>query len=258
MTDPVQASAKAQVGQGLAPGRVDIHSHLLPGVDDGCVDFQETAACVKELKRAGYVGSICTPHVWPDMFPDNTAENIARWTQAARDGLRGYGLEYRLWTGGEVRLWDGASQWLEQNGVPTLGESRYVLMDLWEPKWPRWLDRELDWFEEHGYQAVLAHPERMGDQRKLIKRIEALTERGILLQGNFRCMTGEDGPAADALVRRLLDDGCYTFMALDLHRPGDLESRLDGVALVEREYGGRVVEEMTMERPRQMILGEPT
>ena len=240
----------------LPAGRVDIHSHMLPGVDDGCADVRETVASVRQLIRAGYVGTICTPHVWPDMFPENTVENIARWTQAVREGLRGYGLDYAVWPGGELRMWDGVHEWLAHWGVPTLAGSKYVLMDFWDAKWPKWLDRELDWLQGQGYQPVLAHPERIAPQRKLLKHIEAVLERGVLLQGNLRCMTGEEGPAADAMVRQLLDAGRYTFLALDMHRPRDLDSRLDGLALVEREYGGGALDQLTAGNPREMILGQ--
>lgn len=241
----------------IPPGRIDIHSHVLPGIDDGCIDLDESIDCVVYLQKHGYVGSICTPHMWPEMYPANNVQNIAALTGVLRRDLRNAGIDYQLWTGGEVRLFPRVIDWLQAFGVPTLADSNYVLIDLWESgKWPRWVNKAVDWLIEQGYKPVLAHPERIGIQKGLEGRLDTLAADGVLMQGNFNCMTGEEGYLADLRIRQYLRDGRYTFLAMDMHRPEALPSRIDGMNLVIEEFGEDTLTEMTETNPRQLIFGE--
>lgn len=235
-------------------GRIDIHSHAIPAVDDGCQSLDESLACIAMLREHGYVATICTPHLWPEMFPANTPANILQWTQQLRLKLRERGVDYHLYPGGELRLFDGVGNWLKKVGVPTLASSRYVLCDFWEPKWHRWIDKAFDWLLEHQYTPILAHPERLSIPKILPEKLTELTDRGVLLQGNFRCFTGEEGLLPDSQIRDWLDDGRYTFLAMDMHRPDALQSRIDGFRMVEQERGREFLDRMTITNPRQMIL----
>ncbi len=239
----------------LPPGRVDIHSHLIPDVDDGCANIDETITCIQGLQAAGYVGSICTPHVWADLFPQNTASNIRTWVDQLRAALRERDIDYHLWPGGELRLYPGILRWMEDNELPTLAGSRWVLTDFWEPNWPWWVDAAFDWLLEHDYKPILAHPERLAIN-DLPQRLDALADKGVPLQGNFRPFTGDDGFLADQWVRRFAMEGRYTFMALDMHAPDTLASRLEGLHLAEHELGADYVQARTANAPRQLILGE--
>lgn len=251
--DATQA-APTRVGQGQPRGLIDIHCHLLPGIDDGCETYDESFACIRRLRAAGFVGSICTPHVWPELFPENTPANIDAWTRELRERLAEAGLRYDLWSGGELRMFRGVVDWLEEQGVPTLGPSRCVLVDFWEDRWPKWVTPAFQWLLDQGYQPVLAHPERMRKTRDLLDRLADVQAMGVWLQGNARCMTGEEGFDADRLVRELLAEGRYRFFALDLHRPDGIEGRLDGLSLVEAEFGEQTIEQLLVDAPRRDIL----
>ncbi len=236
-------------------GYIDIHSHLLPGVDDGCADLEQSLACVHRLMEAGFVGSICTPHIYPEIFPDNKPTNIAQWTRQLRQALADNGVDYPIWSGGELRLLPDSVSWMQEHGVPTLAESRCVLMDFWEKKWPRCVEETMRWLLDNGYQPILAHPERLPATPDLDKRLMALEAMGVWLQGNFRCMTGEEGYHADRLVRHLLQGGRYKLMAMDMHRPETLEGRLDGLQLVAAEFGQGTLEQLAITAPRELIFG---
>ena len=252
-----QSSAQLNGGETPAPsrtGRIDIHSHLLPGIDDGCPDFEQTLACVRRLQEAGYVGSICTPHIYPEDPNSNRIEHVRSLTDQLDKQLRAAGVDYRVWPGGELRIFDGVIDWFKKDGVPTLAGSRCVLIDFWEKRWPKWATRAFEWLLEQDYRPILAHPERLACTKELDKQLKNISEKGVWLQGNFRCMTGEDGYGPDQWVRRLLTEGRYQFMALDVHRPETLEGRLDGMSLVEVEFGRATLDRFTVEAPRKLIL----
>lgn len=253
-SDATHATPAADRSPAVPPGIVDMHSHLLPGIDDGCADFSESLACIRHLQNRGYVGSICTPHIWPEQFPDNTPSHVHAWTDQLRTRLRNEGVDYRLWSGGELRLSRDVVDYFKAHGVPTLADSRYVLCDFWECKWPRWVDRAFDWLLAEDYQPVLAHPERLG-VADLPKHLDHLHDRGVLLQGNFRCLTGGEGPVPHRWVRQFLTEDRYTFMALDMHGPGSLDSRLLGLTMARQDFGTQNIDAKVIDAPRQRVLG---
>lgn len=231
-----------------------MHSHLLYGVDDGCADLEQTLAAIRRLRQAGFVGSICTPHVWYQLFPHNTPDAIRAGVDRLRQEIAAAGEDYQIWPGGEVRIDENTVEGFERLGVPTLADSRCVLLDAWVDKWPRWMNRTFDWLIEHGYQPILAHPERLKCVGELPRRLDDLAQRGVWLQGNFKCLTGQEGFNANELVRRFLAEGRYRFMALDTHRPDTLEVRLDGMALFAAEFGDDTLARMTGDAVRRDFL----
>ncbi|MCC7193536.1 MAG: hypothetical protein IT444_12220 [Phycisphaeraceae bacterium] len=238
----------------LPPGKIDIHSHLLPGIDDGCRDLDDSVACVERLIAQGYVGTICTPHFWSAQFPLITTESIRDLTESLQIHLNARGLDYRLWTGGEVRLHKNFVSEMKRRELPTLAGSRCLLVDFWGDKWEKWVTPTFEKLLSEGYQPILAHPERLRCTTEVGKCLDELTNMGVWLQGNFRCMTGEEGSQADALVRQFLREGRYQFMALDMHQPETLQGRLDGAEFVLAEFGSDTLERLTATAPRQKIL----
>jgi protein-tyrosine phosphatase len=237
----------------LPDGLIDLHSHVLPGIDDGCQSLSESCECVGMLKDAGFVGTLCTPHIWPDMFPANVPENIHNWVHHFQQTLDEAATDYALWPGGELRLFDGVVDWCQIHGVPTLAGTSCVLMDFWAPVWPDWLDSTLDWFFEQGYQPILAHPERTPDQYRLLERLRRLHDRGVRLQGNCLPFTGAEGPEAAHIMRQLLAEQRYDYIALDMHGADSLPDRLTGLDQLRQELGQKELDRLTCEAPRQLL-----
>jgi protein-tyrosine phosphatase len=250
-----QAAHEAGSCVDLPDGPIDVHCHVLPGIDDGCETVEQSIESVLMLKNAGFAGSVCTPHIWPVLFPSNTIAHVAAWTEQLGKQLGARGIDYRLWPGGELRLFDGVIGWMKSHGVPTLASSRCVLVDFWEMSWPRWVDTAFDWLLAEGYQPILAHPERLSILDILPGKLEEIAGKGVLLQGNFRCMTGEDGYLADVQIRQWLAEDRYALLALDSHRPDDLPCRLDGMAMVAQEFGAERLKRCTIDTPRRLIFG---
>ena len=236
-----------------AVGRIDIHCHLIPGVDDGCETVEQSLASIAMLKEKGYVGSICTPHLWPDLYPGNTSAHVKAWTAQLQQAIDAAGVEYQLWAGGELRLYDDVVAWMKDVGVPTLAGSNAVLFDYWLPEWPSKFQRAIEWLQSEGYQPINAHPERTPASWKVDGLIERLADMGVWFQGNCKAFTGEDGREGDRLVRQWVEQGVYRFMALDAHRPPDLSSRLDGLTLLEMEFGEATTARLVDQAPRALL-----
>ncbi len=237
----------------MTQGHIDIHTHLLPGIDDGCPTVSESLACIRALLGAGYGGAFCTSHMNTE-FTAVTPALVQHATRGLQAAVLRAGLRFDLWPGGELRIGENVIDWMGQHGVPTLGDSRCVLMDFWADQWPAWLGRVMQWFFDHDYQPVLAHPERLPCVWREPEGVYELQQRGVWLAGNLRPLTGEEGPEPDRLVRQLLRDRLYHFMALDLHTPSCLGSRLDGLALLRRELGAEVADFFVHTAPRRYLL----
>jgi protein-tyrosine phosphatase len=238
-----------------AAGRIDLHCHLLPGIDDGCQTVEQSLACVRGWIEQGFTGSACTPHVGPSWYPHNTPDNIHERLPELRRSLADARLDYQLWDGGEVRLSPETMEWFSYWGLPTLGPGRCVLMDWWGNEWPEFCTEACQFLLDNGYQPILAHPERMGlEQRELDAVLERLQKAGVWLQGNLNSLGGGEGPVAERRAMQLLREDRYFLLATDTHGPDSLAGRIRGLQVVEQQFGADRLATLLEHRPREVLL----
>src|SRR3982751_1179647 len=166
-------------------GRIDVHTHLLPGVDDGCKTVEESVECATELVIAGYTHAFCTPHIWPT-YKGVSRVSVPRWVEALQGEFRDAGVPLKLIPGGEMNLYAGVEKTPEEDIVP-LALGKYMLVDMWAEKIPDFFEPAIRWLQKMGLTVILAHPERMRavqDRPDVIKQFKSM---GILLQGNLQC-----------------------------------------------------------------------
>src|SRR6266550_1675211 len=108
-------------------GRIDVHTHLLPGVDDGCADVAESIACGRMLLAAGYSHAFCTPHIWPNL-PHNNVEVIAQRTRELQQEFDRAGVTLKLLPGGELWCSDAIESPTRRSVEKVLLERRYFLL----------------------------------------------------------------------------------------------------------------------------------
>ncbi|HVX85197.1 MAG TPA: CpsB/CapC family capsule biosynthesis tyrosine phosphatase, partial [Phycisphaerae bacterium] len=203
--------------------RVDVHGHFLPDVDDGCRDLGESLACLHMMAAAGYGVVTCTPHRGEEGFSDLSCNVVAEKVAALQEAVTTAGIGIRLVAGGEVRLSPMIAEDLARLGVPTYGNAgRYILTDIWEPDWPVWADRAVEWLQKRGLTVIVAHPERMPFLRKTPEGIERIAKTGVIFQGNLGPLGGADAKDICALAERYLKEGRYHMVGTDGHRMGHL------------------------------------
>lgn len=237
-------------------GRIDTHSHILPGIDDGCPEVTDSLNCIRQFIAAGYSGTICTPHIIPRSFPRNTPSQIRAWVADLQQVIDDEGLDYQLWAGGEVTLAPDNWETFEKHGVPTLGPSRAVLVDYWGETWPEFADQVVNRLQAEGYQPILAHPERMKlPVKELQELVETLAARGVWLQGNLNSLSGGEGDQSQWLSQWWLKSGQYTILASDTHHPERVEGRLVGLQTAINLVGSARVDELTIQRTGALVRG---
>jgi tyrosine-protein phosphatase YwqE len=144
-------------------------------------------------------------------------------------------------------------------GVPTLGDSRCVLMDTWDRGWSKQVDRTAEWLLSEGYQPILAHPERSAPNadphHKYHRNLNRLSKTDVLLQGNLKCFDEGESTLAGQLAHQWLHEGRYDLLALDLHHPESLPPRLAGIDVVRDLVGEATADALITKTPRRLLLG---
>ena len=236
-------------------GRIDVHSHLLPGIDDGCPTLAESLECARRLVQAGYSHSFCTPHIWPNL-PDNTIEGIARQVVALQRALDQAQIPLRLIPGGELNLRPDITE-TPADQVPTYGMAhRYCLFDIWVDRIPAFFWEAVDWLQSMDLKVVLAHPERMRAVQNDPDIADEFADRGLLLQGNLQCLG--DPPHADTrqVAERYLIEKRYFMLGSDLHNLAGLPIRMNGLARAIELVGETEVWKLTRDNPSQLVPGK--
>lgn len=235
---------------------LDIHCHILPGMDDGPADLTASIALAHRLVAAGINHVVATSHITAGLYPNNRRRLLAR-TQMLAGTLRALGVPLRLVPGAEVRL-DPEScrpeSWL------TIGDAaRYMLVEL--PPGPlviEGIEAMLRGIQAHGIRPVLAHPERAVSLQKDPGLLAAWVQGGVLAQGTLSVLAGAAGARTIETLERFLADGLIHFVATDAHHPdrrlADLEK---AVRRLEAVVGVEAAKRLRFENPAALLLGAP-
>lgn len=242
-------------------GLVDVHTHLMPGVDDGARDPEHAAEALSKLREEDVVSVVATPHFPASLLSrperleerltalDDAWERLVELQEARFDGME-------LLRGVELRL-DLAEPDLSDERL-RLGGTEWALVEFSRFQVPRHGARQLGGLVEKGWRPLLAHPERyMGVRRRMRDAVPSWREAGASLQVNAGSLTGGYGPEAREAARELLRRGWVDVLSSDFHArgsPGLVEAR---TAL--EEMGGADQAELLLEaNPRRVVEGKPT
>lgn len=239
----------------MTTGRIDVHSHLLPGLDDGCRSAAESIECAKRMVAAGYTHSFCTPHVWPNL-PDNTVAKIPKYAAALQAALGEAAVPLRLIPGGEINLRDDTPQSAVEALVSFGMQRKFVLIDLWADALPPFFAPSIQWFRSLDLKVVLAHPERMAAVQREPELADYFADLGILLQGNLQCFSDPVGSPTRTVAERYLREGRYFVLGSDLHNLASLTMRLDGLERAAELVGADEVDRLTITNPRGLLPAE--
>ena len=231
--------------------RVATHSHLLPGVDDGCKSVEESIACAKVLVANGYSHAFCTPHIWHNNrgISRTSVPRLVKMLQGELDAAQ---VPLSLLPGGEMNLYLGVDKTPADEVVP-LGLGKYMLVDMWFSELPPFFEQAVQWLQEMELSVVLAHPERMRaiqDDPELVDYIQSL---GVYLQGNLQCFTDKPEALTRKRAEQFLLDGKYFILGSDTHNPETIDVRMGGLARVRELVGEETLDQLTVTNPRKLV-----
>jgi protein-tyrosine phosphatase len=168
-------------------GRIDVRSHILPGIGDGCATVDESLACARVLVANGYTHSFCTPHVMPGGWGYITRDAIPGWVNALQTEMDRAGIPLKLMPGGEMNFRPDFLEWPDERIIFYQMAGRYALADMWANELPDHFEPFVRWLQERGMTVILAHPERMRAVQDDPSLADYFADIGLLLQGNLQC-----------------------------------------------------------------------
>ncbi len=201
--------------------QTDIHSHLVPGVDDGVSTPEQALDCLQQLAAGGIRHVITTPHVSQDWYP-NTRDTLLTGLTSLRQLVADHQLPLTIDMAAEYLVDDLFLDLLHADQLLSFGPERYVLFETGWASAPHFLNEILFHLLAQGYQPVLAHPERYTYYHDQLKTLDELRSKGCLFQLNWGSLTGRYGRRVKTQAQRLLRQKWVDFIGSDAHRPSDL------------------------------------
>lgn len=206
---------------------IDIHNHILPGIDDGAATIEDSLALLQKFTELGIRDFIATPHIMNDYYP-NTSQTIEEALKRLKQALSEAGLnDVRIKAAAEYMMDQSFLELMEGQELLTLTDN-YVLVEMSYFQAPINLNEILFQLQTRQYKPVLAHPERYAFfHSKTLSRYEDLKERGCLFQLNALSLVGHYGKNMQEIAFRLLEAGMIDYLGTDTHQMRHLEKLED-------------------------------
>jgi protein-tyrosine phosphatase len=202
--------------QDLIPqGYIDIHSHILPGIDDGAKTLEQTTEMMESLKSKGFSKCIATPHINPGVW-NNNPEIIKDTYQHTKQSLQNEQQQMLFHCASEYMINDTFIPRLTSEPLMPLKEN-YVLVELSYVNPPLGLSEIMFEIRQKGYQPILAHPERYFYYHQDSTMYENLKNMGVMFQLNLLSSVGYYGPAVAKIADLLLKENSIDFVGSDIH-----------------------------------------
>ena len=237
----------------------DLHTHILPGLDDGARDLYDTLAMADLAVRSGTTDLIATPHCnLPYLYENYYNGAYQDAFEAAARAIEEEGIPLRLWPGMEVYCTADLPRLIEEGLVVPLNGSRYLLMEFDFGEDPAFAARMLGEVQALGLTPVVAHPERY----EFVQQSPAVAARwqaaGCLLQVNKGSLLGRFGPQAQNTAWQLVRRRMAAAVASDAHSPRVRTPWMEDVRdLLAQEFSPRCARALLLDNPRKILKDEP-
>jgi protein-tyrosine phosphatase len=228
---------------------IDLHSHILPGVDDGASSLADSFAMARMAVADGIEVMACTPHFMLGVY-DNTAFETRQRIASLNQHLAEEGIPLALVTGSDAHIRPDFLQCLRDGNILTLHDSRYVLFEPPHNILPPRLEDLLFNISVAGYVPILTHPERLKWIEQSYETFQSLVKAGVWMQITSGSLTGRFGKRPQYWSKRMLAEGMVSILATDAHNVRSRPPLLsEGFDVVVSEIGREEAEHLVFTRP---------
>ena len=194
----------------------DMHSHFIPGIDDGSRDMDESLSLIRSMAELGFRKLITTPHIMSDSFR-NTSSVIREGLMKVKERLSSQSIHIELEAAAEYYLDDMFLQLLDEGDLLTFGREKYLLIEVSYINYPENLNNIIFDILVKGYTPVLAHPERYPFWGAKFEEYKKLKDMGLLFQMNIGSLSGYYGPDVKRTAEKLAANNMVDFLGSDAH-----------------------------------------
>ncbi|RYD77886.1 MAG: capsular biosynthesis protein [Sphingobacteriales bacterium] len=198
------------------PFMVDMHSHLLPGIDDGSESFDESVEMISGLVALGYKKFITTPHVMQDFYK-NSPENIIPLCEKLNAVLKEKNIDATVHPSAEYMLDENFEKILEEGNLLSFGPKKYVVVETSYLSAPPNFNEYIFNLNIAGYSPILAHPERYTYMYDDFDKYKKLFDRNLCFQLNLASLGGYYSKEAKKIAERLIKENMVNFVGTDIH-----------------------------------------
>ena len=201
---------------------VDIHSHIIPGIDDGAKTIDDSIFLLRQLELLGFKKIITSPHVMADGYT-NTPEIILSGRDKVREAIKANSINLEFDATGEYNIDEAMYARIEKNELLPFGK-HYIMVEMPFLAKPPIMADIIYKLQIAGYNVILAHPERYSYfHEKDFSSYESLKDRNVLFQINIASLNGTYGKAAKYTAEKMIDEHMVDFTGTDLHGVKHLE-----------------------------------
>ena len=241
-----------------SPLVIDIHSHIMPEIDDGARNLEEAVEMARIAVQDGIERMVSTPHMFNGLSqnpgPSEILDRVAALNEAVAGACGGL---LKILPGNEVHISHGIVDQVRHNQVTRINQRNYMLVEFPRVTVPVAAEELFDQLLFEGVQPILVHPERNSQIQADPSIVAALVEHGVLIQVTAMSVTGEFGPAAKICADTLLRRNCVHFLATDTHRTSSRPPILSkGRAAAAAIIGEDRARALVLDNPRAVINGE--
>jgi protein-tyrosine phosphatase len=236
---------------------IDLHCHILPGIDDGAVDINVSLAMARTFVEDGVSVVAATPHILPGLYA-NTGTQIREAIASLQETLNQQGIPLRLVSGADNHIVPNFAAELRSGHLLSLADSRYVLVEPPHHIPPPRMEELFFNIQVAGYVPILTHPERLTWIKSHYNTIMRLASSGVLMQITAGSLAGSFGRHAQYWAERMLAEGYLHILATDAHdterRPPNLGVGRD---IAARSVGSEEANRMVFSRPYAILSNQP-
>lgn len=200
---------------------IDIHSHILYGIDDGSKSIEESINIIKEHIKMGFTDIVVTPHyIENSKYETNNIdkENILK---TLKQELKKQNININLYLGNEVFVNNNLEELLKKKEIATINNSKYLLIEFPMNEKPKDINNIIYELKIKGIIPIIAHPERYDYVEKNPNLVLEWIEEGALLQSNYGSIIGVYGSGPQKTIKKLLKKDLIEFLATDIHYPNN-------------------------------------
>jgi protein-tyrosine phosphatase len=236
---------------------IDLHTHILPGIDDGSATLEQSLEMAKIAVDDGITLMACTPHIYPGLYM-NDAAGISLARDKLQNHLNEADINLQLVIGADAHLVPELLSGLKSGRVPTLNNSRYFLLEPSHHVAVPNFDNSVFEIMAAGYMPVITHPERLTWIEDHYAMFVDVAKRGAWIQITAGAILGKFGSRAQYWSEKLLSDGVVHIIASDAHNTGRRSPKMaEAYEQACKRVGKLEATRMVYDRPKAILIDAP-
>ena len=232
---------------------VDMHSHILPSIDDGSRDSEETKILLEEAQKAGFTKIVSTSHYYLGYYEEDESSR-KKYIDAINKNLQQNNKNLQVSVGSEIFITSEMVSLLKENKASSINGTRYVLFELPFVSQVQNLKDVIYSLMSNNYIPIIAHPERYRYVQKNPNMLLELLDLGVLFQSNYGSIIGQYGKEAKKTIKLLLKNNFIHFLGSDVHRKNTIYTAIpEAIETLKEILPEEKLEELTTINPNLVL-----